>query len=111
MTGAVGILVCSVLLALLAPYALAVVPLVLLLGVAGFVLNPAIYGRVVTVAWDAPTLAGATSTSAFQLGIGIVPALAGTVLGSGASITSAIWIGAGLAVVTMPAILLDRASA
>ncbi|MCX4398746.1 MFS transporter [Streptomyces sp. NBC_00257] len=45
MTGAVGILVCSVLLALLAPYALAVVPLVLLLGVAGFVLNPAIYGR------------------------------------------------------------------
>ncbi|MGY3062525.1 putative MFS family arabinose efflux permease [Streptomyces sp. TE3672] len=111
MTGAVGILVCSVLLALLAPYALAVVPLVLLLGVAGFVLNPAIYGRVVTVAWDAPTLAGATSTSAFQLGIGIVPALAGTVLGSGASITSVIWIGAGLAVVTMPAILLDRAVA
>ncbi|GGT77230.1 MFS transporter [Streptomyces atratus] len=109
MTGAVGILVCSVLLALLAQYALAVVPLVLLLGVAGFVLNPAIYGRVFTVAWDAPTLAGATSTSAFQLGIGLVPALAGTALGSGAGITSVIWIGAGLAVVTMPAILLDRA--
>ncbi|MFF9403088.1 MFS transporter [Streptomyces sp. NPDC014744] len=109
MTGAVGILLCSVLLALLAQYALAVVPLVLLLGVAGFVLNPAIYGRVFTVARDAPTLAGATSTSAFQLGIGLVPALAGTALGSGAGITSVIWIGAGLAVVTMPAILLDRA--
>ncbi|MFD5503629.1 MFS transporter [Streptomyces sp. NPDC127061] len=111
MTGAVGILVCSVLLALLAQYTLAVVPLVLLLGVAGFVLNPAIYGRVFTVAWDAPTLAGATSTSAFQLGIGLVPALAWTVLGSGAGITSVVWIGAGLAVVTMPAILLDRAMA
>ncbi|MER6610279.1 Cmx/CmrA family chloramphenicol efflux MFS transporter [Streptomyces sp. NPDC000927] len=109
MAGAVGILVCSVLLALLAQYALAVVPLVLFLGVAGFVLNPAIYGRVFTVAWEAPTLAGATSTSAFQFGIGLVPALAGTALGTGAGITSVIWIGAGLAVVTMSAILLDRA--
>ncbi|MFF4664377.1 hypothetical protein [Streptomyces sp. NPDC001282] len=109
MAGAVGILVRSVLLALLAQYALAVVPLVLFLGVAGFVLNPAIYGRVFAVAWEAPTLAGATSTSAFQLGIGLVPALAGTALGTGAGITSVIWIGAGLAVVTMSAILLDRA--
>ncbi|MEU3218543.1 MFS transporter [Streptomyces sp. NPDC006971] len=109
MAGAVGILVCSVLLALLAPYALAVVPLVLLLGAAGFMVNPAIFGRVFTVAWDAPTLAGATTTSAFQLGIGLVPALAGTALGTGAGITSVIWIGAGLAVVTLPAILLDRA--
>ncbi|MEU3657247.1 Cmx/CmrA family chloramphenicol efflux MFS transporter [Streptomyces sp. NPDC032161] len=111
MTGAVGILVCSVLLALLAKYALAVVPLVLLLGIAGFVLNPAIYGRVFTVAWDAPTLAGATSTSALQLGIGLVPVLAGTALGTGVGITSVVWIGAGLAVVTMPVILLDRVMA
>ncbi|MFD0537239.1 hypothetical protein ACFQY7_29340 [Actinomadura luteofluorescens] len=51
----------------------AVVPLVLLLGVAGFVLNPAIYGRVFAIAADAPTLAGATTVSAFQLGISIVP--------------------------------------
>ncbi|MFF2009587.1 hypothetical protein ACFVWY_11000 [Streptomyces sp. NPDC058195] len=109
MAGAAGILGRSVLLALLAPYALAVVPLVLLLGVAGFVVNPAISGRVFTVAWDAPTLAGATTTSAFQLGIGLVPALAGTALGSGAAITSVIWIGAGLAVLTLPVILLDRA--
>ncbi|MFF9572069.1 MFS transporter [Streptomyces sp. NPDC014685] len=75
MTGTAGILVCSVLLALLAPYAPAVVPLVLLLGVAGFVVNPAIFGRVFTVARDAPTLAGATTTSAFQLGTGLTPAL------------------------------------
>jgi DHA1 family chloramphenicol resistance protein-like MFS transporter len=107
--GAAGILVCSVLLAVLAQHVLAVVPLTLLLGVAGFVLNPAIYARVFTVASDAPTLAGATTVSAFQLGIGLVPALAGTAFDAGAGITSVTWIGAGLAAVTVPAILLDRA--
>ncbi|MEV5987513.1 Cmx/CmrA family chloramphenicol efflux MFS transporter [Streptomyces sp. NPDC052051] len=108
LTGAVGILVCSVLLAALARHALAVVPLVLLLGIAGFVLNPAVYGRVFTVASDAPTLAGATTVSAFQLGISIVPVLAGAALDAGAGVTSVPWIGAGLALVTVPMVLLDR---
>lgn len=106
--GAIGILASSVLLAGLAQHALAVVPLVLLLGVAGFVLNPAIYGRVFTIASQAPTLAGATTVSAFQLGISLVPALAGVAFNAGASITSVTWIGAALAAVTVPAILLDR---
>jgi MFS transporter, DHA1 family, chloramphenicol resistance protein len=109
LTGAVGILVCSVLLAILAEHALAVVPLVLLLGVAGFVLNPAIYGRVFTIAAQAPTLAGATTVSAFQLGISLVPALAAAALNAGADLTSVTWIGAGLAAVTIPTILLDQA--
>jgi MFS transporter, DHA1 family, chloramphenicol resistance protein len=108
LTGAIGILVSSVLLTVLARHALAVVPLVLLLGIAGFVLNPAIYGRVFTIASQAPTLAGATTVSAFQLGISLVPALAGAALNAGAGITSVTWIGAGLAAATMPAILLDR---
>ncbi|MFG3697763.1 Cmx/CmrA family chloramphenicol efflux MFS transporter [Micromonospora sp. NPDC047620] len=107
--GAIGILTSSVLLAGLAQHALAVVPLVLLLGVAGFVLNPAIYGRVFTIASQAPTLAGATTVSAFQLGISLVPALAGVAFNAGASITSVTWIGAALAAVTVPVILLDRA--
>ncbi|MFG3709583.1 Cmx/CmrA family chloramphenicol efflux MFS transporter [Micromonospora sp. NPDC047730] len=107
--GAIGILTSSVLLAGLARHALAVVPLVLLLGVTGFVLNPAIYGRVFTIASQAPTLAGATTVSAFQLGISLVPALAGVAFNAGASITSVTWIGAALAAVTVPAILLDRA--
>ncbi len=98
----------SVLLAALARQALVVVPLVLLLGIAGFVLNPGIYGRVFTIAAEAPTLAGATTVSAFQLGISIVPALAGVALNAGAGITSVTWIGAGLAAVTVPVILLDR---
>jgi DHA1 family chloramphenicol resistance protein-like MFS transporter len=109
LAGAAGIAACSVLIALLAHHALAVVPLVLLLGVAGFVLNPAIYGRVFTIAARAPTLAGATTVSAFQLGISLVPALAGTALNSGASITSVCWIGAALAVAVAPAVLADRA--
>ncbi|MEV0660974.1 Cmx/CmrA family chloramphenicol efflux MFS transporter [Actinomadura luteofluorescens] len=108
MAGALGIAACSVLLAVLAGHALAVVPLVLLLGVAGFVLNPAIYGRVFAIAAEAPTLAGATTVSAFQLGISIVPALAGAAMNAGAGLTSVTWIGAGLAAAIVPAVLLDR---
>jgi DHA1 family chloramphenicol resistance protein-like MFS transporter len=107
--GAVGIGSCSVLIAIAAEHALAVVPLVLLLGVAGFVLNPAIYGRVFTIASDAPTLAGATTVSAFQLGISLVPVLAGFLLNSGAPITTVSWIGAGLAVLTIPVVYAERA--
>ncbi|MFD8641921.1 Cmx/CmrA family chloramphenicol efflux MFS transporter [Streptomyces zaomyceticus] len=109
--GAGGILVCSVGLALLADHAVPVVVLVLLLGVAGFVLNPAIYGRVFTVAAGAPTLAGATAVSMFQLGISLVPVLAGVALGAGAGLTSIPWLGAGLAVLTVPVVLADRAMA
>ncbi|MFF9347447.1 Cmx/CmrA family chloramphenicol efflux MFS transporter [Streptomyces sp. NPDC014734] len=106
--GAGGILVTSVLLTLLADYAVAVVALVLLMGVAGFVLNPAIYGRVFTVASNAPTLAGATAVSMFQLGISLVPVIAGVALGAGAGLTSIPWLGAGLAVLTIPVVLIDR---
>ncbi|MGI5420127.1 MFS transporter [Actinomadura luteofluorescens] len=108
LAGALGIAACSVLLAVLAGHATAVVPLVLLLGVAGFVLNPAIYGRVFAIAADAPTLAGATTVSAFQLGISIVPALAGAAMNAGAGLTSVTWIGAGLAAAIVPTVLLDR---
>ncbi|MBB4917269.1 MFS transporter [Streptosporangium saharense] len=106
--GAAGILVSSVLLAVLARHAFAVIPLVLLLGIAGFVLNPAIYGRVFTIASEAPTLAGATTVSAFQLGISLVPAFAGIAFDAGAGVVSVAWIGAGLAAATALAVLLDR---
>lgn len=111
LTGAGGILAASVLLALLADHAVAVVPLVLVLGVAGFVLNPAIYGRVFTVAAGAPTLAGATAVSMFQLGISLVPVVAGVALGAGAGLTAIPWLGAGLAVLTVPVVLIDRTMA
>jgi MFS transporter, DHA1 family, chloramphenicol resistance protein len=108
LAGAIGIAVASVLLALLAGHAVVVVPLILLLGIAGFVLNPAIYGRVFTIAAQAPTLAGATAVSAFQLGISLVPVFAGAALNAGAGVGSVPWLGAGLALVTIPAILVDR---
>ncbi|QBS44836.1 MFS transporter [Nocardia sp. CS682] len=106
--GATGIAAASVLLAAGAGSALVVTPVVLLLGVAGFVLNPAIYGRVFALAADAPTLAGATTVSAFQLGISLVPLLAGAALGAGASIIAIPWIGAGLALVTVPLVVLEK---
>ncbi|WP_163506469.1 MFS transporter [Fodinicola acaciae] len=108
--GAAGILGCSVLLAVLAQQAVAVVVLVLLLGVAGFVLNPAIYGRVFTIAAAAPTLAGATTVSAFQLGISLVPVFAGAALNTGASVVSVAWIGAGLAAATLLVIAISTVS-
>jgi DHA1 family chloramphenicol resistance protein-like MFS transporter len=108
LAGGIGIAASSVLLAVLAAHAVAVVPLVVLLGIAGFVLNPAVYGRVFTIAADAPTLAGATAVSAFQLGISIVPLFAGGALASGAGIGSIPWIGAVLALATIPAVLVDR---
>ncbi|MFI8966901.1 Cmx/CmrA family chloramphenicol efflux MFS transporter [Streptomyces sp. NPDC053493] len=111
LVGAGGILVASVLLALLGRHAVAVVPLVLILGVAGFVLNPAIYGRVFSVAAGAPTLAGATAVSMFQLGISLVPVLAGVALGAGAGLTSIPWLGAGIAVLTVPVVLVEKSMA
>lgn len=106
--GATGIAALSILLAVLAEHALLVVLVVFLLGIAGFVLNPAIYGRVFTIAAHAPTLAGATTVSAFQLGISLVPVFAGIVLAGGATVGAVPWIGTALALITIPAVLLDR---
>lgn len=106
--GSVGILCSSALLAMLASHAVASVVLVLLLGIFGFVLNPAIYGRVFSIAGDAPTLAGAGTVSAIQLGISIVPALAGIAFDAGAGLTSVAWIGAALAALTLAIALGDH---
>ncbi|MFI8371633.1 MFS transporter [Streptomyces sp. NPDC085466] len=86
----------------------AVVPTVFLLGIAAFVLNPALYGRVFALAADAPTLAGATTVSAFQLGISITPVLAAASLTQEAALTSVCLIGAALATAAVPLVLLDR---
>ncbi|OXM66174.1 MULTISPECIES: MFS transporter [Amycolatopsis] len=107
-TGAAAIVVLSVVMAVAVRHGWVVVPVVFLLGVAAFVLNPAIYGRVFTVAADAPTLAGATTVSAFQLGISITPVLAAAALSRGAPLTSVCLIGAALAAAAVPLIRLDR---
>ncbi|GAA4532536.1 MFS transporter [Amycolatopsis samaneae] len=108
LAGAVGTAVLSVPLAVFADRAWVVVPVVFLLGVAAFVLNPAVYGRVFTIAADAPTLAGAVTVSAFQLGISLTPVFAAVALTTGAPVTTVSWIGAALALLTVPPILLDH---
>lgn len=111
LTGALGIGVCSAVIAIFAAHPPVVVSLVVLLGVFGFLLNPAIYGRVFDIAAAAPTLAGATTVSAFQLGISLVPFVAGAALHAGASVTAIGWIGAGLALVTVVCVSIEYKSA
>lgn len=107
--GAGAIVLLSMLLAVTMTRVWIVVPVVFLLGVAAFVLNPALYGRVFAIAGDAPTLAGVTTVSAFQLGISGTPVLAALTLGGGAALTSVCVIGAVLAAITLPLIRFDRA--
>ncbi|SFJ25301.1 MFS transporter, DHA1 family, chloramphenicol resistance protein [Streptosporangium canum] len=109
LAGASAIVILSVVMAVAIQQVWAVVPTVLLMGIAAFVLNPAVYGRVFAIAADAPTLAGATTVSAFQLGISVTPVLAAASLTRGAALTSVCLIGAALAAAAVPLILLDRA--
>ena len=108
LVGATAITLLSVVMVASIRQAWAVILLVFLIGIAAFVLNPAIYGRVFAIAAEAPTLAGATTVSAFQLGISLTPILAAISLTNGGALTSVCLIGAGLAAVTIPLILLDR---
>ncbi|WP_116200651.1 MFS transporter [Amycolatopsis circi] len=108
LSGAVAIVLLSVVMVLAIHSSWAVIPAVFLLGIAAFVLNPAIYGRVFAIAADAPTLAGATTVSAFQLGISATPVLAAAVLTQGTALTWVSLIGAVLAALAVPLIFLDR---
>ncbi|MEU3049451.1 hypothetical protein ABZ705_23590 [Streptomyces sp. NPDC006984] len=109
LAGSSAIVLLSVLMTVALHRVWAVVPVVLLLGIAAFVLNPAVYARVFAIAADAPALAGATTVSAFQLGISLTPALAASALARGADLTSVCLIGAALASAAVPLIALDRA--
>ncbi|TVT26523.1 MFS transporter [Amycolatopsis rhizosphaerae] len=109
LTGASAIVILSVVLVIAIREVWIVVPTMFLIGVAAFVLNPAIYGRVFALAGNAPTLAGATTVSAFQLGISVTPVLAAAALAQGAALTSVCLIGATLAAAAIPLVLLDRA--
>ncbi|MEV4673035.1 MFS transporter [Actinomadura sp. NPDC049382] len=108
--GAAAIAALSVVMAVAIHEAWAVIPTVFLLGIAAFVLNPAIYARVFAIAGDAPTLAGATTVSAFQFGISCTPVLAAAALAQGTSLTWVSVIGAALAALALPLILTDRAA-
>ena len=92
--GILGLVLVSAAIALLGSSAVATVALVFLLGVAGFLLNPAVWGRVYVVAPDAPMLAGAMNSSAFQAGLTLAPLLAGLPISFGHGLSAVGWVGA-----------------
>ncbi|MEU7433061.1 Cmx/CmrA family chloramphenicol efflux MFS transporter [Streptomyces sioyaensis] len=102
-------------LALTAHSPAAAVALSLLLGVTAFTTAPALNARMFNVANAAPTLAGATTTAAFNIGNTIGPWLGGLTIGAGWGYPSVAWTGAALAaaavVLTAFAFRLHRATA
>ncbi|MEV7570810.1 Cmx/CmrA family chloramphenicol efflux MFS transporter [Streptomyces tanashiensis] len=83
-------------LTLLAPSPIATVLLTFLLGVSAFYTAPALNARMFNVAGAAPTLAGATTTAAFNLGNTGGPWLGGTVIDAGLGYASTAWAGAAM---------------
>ncbi|WP_424529915.1 Cmx/CmrA family chloramphenicol efflux MFS transporter [Sphaerisporangium viridialbum] len=107
--GCAGIVVVSVLLALTMDVVAAVVVLVFFLGFFGFFVNPALNVRIYAIAGEARTLAGATVTSAFNIGIVVAPWLGGLAIGAGFGYPSVAWTGAALGVVTIASVALGSA--
>ncbi|WP_307835264.1 Cmx/CmrA family chloramphenicol efflux MFS transporter [Streptomyces adelaidensis] len=93
LSGLAASTVLLVALALLAEYAVAAVLLSFLLGVSCFYTAPALNARLFNVAGAAPTLAGATTTAAFNLGNSGGPWIGGTVIDAGFGFTSTAWAG------------------
>lgn len=99
--GIIGLIVSSAIIALFAASVWATVAMVFMLGLAGFLLNPAVWGRVYVLAPDAPMLAGATNASAFQAGLTLAPLLAGIPISLGHGVASVAWVGVIIAVVSL----------
>ncbi|MFI8503220.1 Cmx/CmrA family chloramphenicol efflux MFS transporter [Streptomyces sp. NPDC085524] len=99
-------------LALLASTAAAAIALSFLLGVSAFFTAPALNARMFNVAGTAPTLAGATTTAAFNLGNTGGPWLGGTVIDADLGFAATAWAGAAMTVtaiaLTLAALRLHR---
>lgn len=99
-------------LALLASTAAAAIALSFLLGFSAFFTAPALNARMFNVAGAAPTLAGATTTAAFNLGNTGGPWLGGTVIDAGYGFSATAWAGGAMTVTAiglgLVALRLDR---
>ncbi|WP_411102247.1 Cmx/CmrA family chloramphenicol efflux MFS transporter [Streptomyces sp. cmx-4-9] len=99
-------------LALLASTQAAAIALSFLLGFSAFFTAPALNARMFNVAGAAPTLAGATTTAAFNLGNTGGPWLGGTVIDAGLGFSATAWAGAAMTVtaiaLTVVSLRLDR---
>ncbi|MEU3839304.1 Cmx/CmrA family chloramphenicol efflux MFS transporter [Streptomyces sp. NPDC028635] len=96
LTGITASTVFLVALALLATHPAATITLTFLLGVSAFYTAPALNARMFNVAGAAPTLAGATTTAAFNLGNTGGPWLGGSVIDAGLGYASPAWAGAAM---------------
>ncbi|MEU0370076.1 Cmx/CmrA family chloramphenicol efflux MFS transporter [Streptomyces sp. NPDC006283] len=88
-------------LALFASYAAAAITLSFLLGFSAFFTAPALNARMFNVAGAAPTLAGATTTAAFNLGNTGGPWFGGVVIDADFGFASTAWAGAAMTVVAI----------
>ncbi|MFF4700176.1 Cmx/CmrA family chloramphenicol efflux MFS transporter [Streptomyces chattanoogensis] len=102
--GGGGLTVASAALALTAESLGAAIVLVLVLGFTGWVVNPVVQSRVFRIAPDAPTLAGAVNTSAFNTGITLTPMLGGLAIDADLGLPSVAWVGAATGVLALVAV-------
>ncbi|MGW0857815.1 Cmx/CmrA family chloramphenicol efflux MFS transporter [Streptomyces sp. NPDC002690] len=93
-------------LALFASSPVAVVLVAFLLGFSAFYTAPALNARMFNVAGAAPTLAGATTTAAFNMGNTAGPWLGGAVIDADLGYASPAWAGAAMLVVGLAAVAL-----
>lgn len=91
-------------LALFASSQIAVIALAFLLGLSAFFTAPALNARMFNVAGAAPTLAGATTTAAFNLGNTSGPWLGGTVIDLDFGFASTAWAGAAMTALALAAV-------
>ncbi|MFD6417580.1 Cmx/CmrA family chloramphenicol efflux MFS transporter [Streptomyces sp. NPDC060194] len=96
LTGVTASTVFLAALALLGSAAPVAIALSFLLGVSAFFTAPALNARMFNVAGLAPTLAGATTTAAFNLGNTGGPWLGGTVIDAGLGFSATAWAGAAM---------------
>ncbi|MFD8013404.1 Cmx/CmrA family chloramphenicol efflux MFS transporter [Streptomyces sp. NPDC058955] len=101
LTGITASTVFLVALALFAATPAATITLAFLLGVSAFYTAPALNARMFNVAGAAPTLAGATTTAAFNLGNTGGPWLGGTVIDANLGYASPAWAGAAMTLLAL----------
>ncbi|KZB88133.1 Cmx/CmrA family chloramphenicol efflux MFS transporter [Amycolatopsis regifaucium] len=97
-------LLALILLAVSGPATPLAIVAVFLFGVAGFGVNPALNVRAFAVAGNAPTLVGASTTAAFNVGNTVGPWLGGESIDAGLGYPSVAWVSVGLGVATMLAL-------
>ncbi|MFE3903060.1 Cmx/CmrA family chloramphenicol efflux MFS transporter [Streptomyces sp. NPDC059153] len=105
MSGIAASTVFLVALALFASNQVAAVGLSFLLGLSAFYTAPALNARMFNVAGAAPTLAGATTTAAFNLGNTGGPWLGGTVIDADFGFAATAWAGAAMTVLALVAVV------